>query len=117
VSNNVVAAVEAHVAAFNARDAAAVVEGFAEDAVFSAGEQLLVGRRGIRMLFEDAFAAPLRASMQLRSVVVQGDTAACELVEKLEFSGSVTEVELAAFYTVRGGLLARVKVYREGPTA
>lgn len=110
----VLAAVEGHIERFNARDAEGCVAGFAEDAVFANGEHLVVGRRGLLSLFTEAFSAPLRATLELRSSVVQGDTAACELIERLDFAETVHEVALAAFYTVRRGLLVRVKVYREG---
>jgi hypothetical protein len=108
--------VDAHIAAFNARDTEALVAGFAHDAVFTTGEHTVVGTVGLRVLFGDAFAAPLRATMEVRERVIQGDTVAAELVERLEFEGSVAEIALAAFYTVRDGLLTRVKVYREAPT-
>lgn len=103
-----------HVAAFNARDLDAVVETFADDAVFATGDELYVGRRGIRALFSDSFDAPLLAEMEVRRAVTEGDTAACELVERLTVEGRTTELVLAAFYTVRRGEIVRVKVYREG---
>lgn len=111
--DEVIAAVEAHVAAFNAKDVDAVVEGFADDAVFTAGEDLLVGRRALRAFFTDAFGAHVEARLELRRALVQGETAACELVETLASQGHALTFELAAFYTVREGRLARVRVYRD----
>lgn len=108
-------AVAGHLAAFNARDAERTSAGFAEDAVFAAGDQLVVGRRAIRTLFADAFAAPISATLELRRSYVDGETAACELVEHLEVEGDVHELPVAAFYTVRNGLLLRVRVYRDHP--
>ena len=113
----VLAAVHAHIAAFNAADLDAVLSGFAEDAVFSAGEDVFIGRRSIAQLFGAAFAPGVEASMELRSAVVQGDTAACELSERITFQGQSLEFAIAAFYTVRDARLARVKVYREGPAS
>lgn len=109
------AVVDAHIAAFNARDTEALLAGFAQDAVFSTAEHTVVGTAELRVLFADAFAAPLRATMELRERVAQGDVVAAELVERLEFEGTAVEIALAAFYTVRGGLLTRVKVYRDTP--
>ena len=106
-------AVRAHLAAFNACDVDAVVEGFAEDALFVAGAQQVVGRRALRQVFADAFAAPVTAELALRHAVVEGDTAACELVETLTLESGRHELDVAAFYTVSGGLLARVRVYRD----
>jgi uncharacterized protein len=107
------AAVEAHVAAFNADDLEGLVAGFSEDAVFASGDELVVGRRGIRAMFADALTA-LDARLELRSTVVQGEVAACELTERLVLEGRTYEFHLAAFFTVRDGSIARAKVYREG---
>lgn len=107
------AAVEAHLAAFNARDAEAVAATFTEDATFVAGEQVVIGRSALRAMFADAFAAPLRAHLALRHAVVDGAAAACELVETLESPGGRHELDVAAFYAARDGRLARVRVYRD----
>jgi hypothetical protein len=107
-------AVEAHLAAFNARDTDAVLAGFAEDAVFASGDLLVVGRRGLARLFAEAFSGEARAALEIRRAVVTGDTVACELRELVAFAGGTTELEVAAFFTVREGRLVRVKVYREG---
>jgi uncharacterized protein (TIGR02246 family) len=113
---DVLGPVEAHLAAFNERDVDAVMALFAEDAVFATADQLVVGRRGLRALFGDSFAAPVTAALELRRAVVAGDTAACELVERLTLpSGETTELDVAAFYTVRDGALVRVRVYRDLP--
>ena len=105
--------VRAHLSAFNDRDADAVVATFADDAVFAAGEHIVVGHRALRAMFADAFAAPIRAQLELRHAVVDGQTAACELSERLIIEGSTHELDMAAFYSVRDGLLTRVKVYRD----
>jgi uncharacterized protein (TIGR02246 family) len=108
--------VRAHLDAFNAGDVDGVVELFAEDAVFATVDQLVVGRRGVRALFGDAFDQPITAALRLQRAVVEGDTAACELVETLTFpDGQTAEVPVAAFYTVRDGALVRIRVYRDVP--
>jgi uncharacterized protein len=107
--------VRGHIAAFNAGDLDALMARFADGAVFSTGEDVLVGTRAIRALFAGAFSAPFEARLELRTSTVEGDTAACELVEHLQLGGGEAHlIPMAAFYTVRGGQLARVKVYREG---
>ena len=111
--SDVRAAVDAHVEAFNARDAEAVVSQFAPDGEFSAGGDVAIGHRELFALFADAFSQPVHARLTVASVVVDGDTAAAELVERLDYEGTSFEVTFAAFYTVRAGLLARVRVYRE----
>jgi uncharacterized protein len=114
VAGGVLDAVHAHVAAFNARDLEAILGHFAEDALFATGEHLVVGRRGLRQVFSDAFAIPATLRLEVLRAVVEGDTAACELRETITAAGVTHEFPIAAFYTVRGGELVRVKVYREG---
>lgn len=112
---DVLAAVEHHLAAFNDRALDAVVAGFDPEGVFATADQIVVGRRALRTLFADAFAAPVTASLHLRRALGSGDTVACELVERLTAAGATQELDVAAFYTVRAGLLARVRVYRDVP--
>ena len=112
--SDAVAAVEAHLSAFNARDADAVLATFSDDAVFSNADDTIEGRPALSALFRDAFEAPLRAHLELRNAVVNGDTVACELVEQLHYAGTTFEAALAGFFTVREGLLVRVRIYREG---
>ena len=109
----ILAVVDAHLAAFNARDPDAVTLGFCPDGAFSAGSDLVEGQRAIHALFADSFALPAQATLHRRSAIVQGDTAACELLERIVVAGTVVEVPVAAFYEVRDGLLARVRVYRD----
>ena len=105
--------VRAHIDAFNARDLEGVLATFADDAVFAAGDELVVGVRSLRLLFGDAFAAPVDAKLALRHAVVQGDVVACELTETLTVETTSHDLEVAAFYTVRRGELTRVKIYRD----
>lgn len=110
------ATVEAHLSAFNARDADAVVALFTDDAVFATADELVVGRRALRVLFTQAFAEPVGAALELRHAIVDGETAACELVETLVLPGGGTaELPVAAFYTAQRGALARIRVYRDTP--
>jgi hypothetical protein len=109
-------AVEAHLRAFNARDVEGVLALFADDAVFATADGLVVGLRALRALFTEAFQEPVGAALELRRAVVEADTAACELVERLALpDGGVAELPVAAFYTVVRGELARVRVYRDLP--
>ena len=107
------AVVDAHLAAFNAADLMAVMDGFAEDAVLSVGDQTVIGARAIRALFADSFASPVSAELTLHRAVVDGDTIACELTEQLTVEGASHTIDVAAFYTVRDGRLVRVRIYRD----
>lgn len=87
--------------------------GFDPEAVFATAEQLVVGARAIRELFADSFAAPVSAQIDVLGAVVAGDTVACELTERLSGDGFAHDIDVAAFYTVRDGRLARVRIYRD----
>lgn len=105
--------VEAHVAAVNAGDVDALVAGFDEDVVFAGADDLIVGRRALRELFARSFAR-MAPQLETRTLVVDGDTAACELSERVRPTETGEhEFALAAFFTVRGGRIVRVKVYRD----
>lgn len=106
-------AVERHIAAFNDADIDAVMTGFDDEAVFATADQLVVGARAIRRLFADSFGMPVTARLELQRAVVSGDTVACELSERIEGEGLAHEIDVAAFYTVRQGRLARVRIYRD----
>lgn len=110
---DVLEVVQAHLDAFNERDLEAVLAAFDDDAAFTSGDQTVVGLRSLRSLFTEAFSVPADATLHLRRAVVEGDTAACELTERVAVSGTVQELDVAAFYTVRRGRLVRVRVYRE----
>jgi uncharacterized protein len=105
--------VEEHIRAFNAGDLDAVMAGFDDDAVFSTADHLAVGARAIAQLFADSFAAPATARLELQRAVVSGDTAGCELTEFIVAEGVEHTLEVAAFYTVRRGRIARVRIYRD----
>lgn len=105
--------VQAHLRAFNERDLEAVMAGFDPDAVFTMAEQLVIGARAIRQAFADSFAADARARLEVQRAVADGDTVACELIEHIQAQGMAHTLEVAAFYTVRGGRLVRVRIYRD----
>jgi hypothetical protein len=105
--------VEEHIRAFNACDLDAVMAGFDDEALFSTAEHLVVGAHAISRLFADSFAAAASARLELQRIVVEGDTAGCELTELIVAEGVEHTLEVAAFYTVRNGRIARVRIYRD----
>lgn len=111
--DDALAAVRSHVAAFNAADVDAVMTRFDPEAVFATADQLVVGARAIRQLFADSFAAPVDAHIELLAAVVDGDIVACELAERISGEGFSHDIAVAAFYTVRDGRIARVRIYRD----
>lgn len=102
-----------HLDAFAARDVERVIATFADDAVFTTGDGTVIGRTALRRLFTDAFALPVHVDLERRAVHATGDTVACEIVEHITAEGVTHTMDLAGFYTVRGGALVRVRVYRD----
>ena len=105
--------VQAHVEAFNACDLDAVMAGFDDEAVFATVEQLAVGSRAISRLFAESFAAPASAHLEVQRIVIDGDTAGCEMTERIVAAGVEHLIDVAAFYTVRDGRIVRVRIYRD----
>lgn len=102
-----------HVAAFTAHYPARLLAGLAEDVVWSTGRDRLAGRATMAELFDDGLWA-LGPLLAVDRLLVDGDSAAAELTEVLTVDGVVHRFPIAAFFTVRAGLLTRVTVYREG---
>ncbi len=108
------AAVIRHLEGFNRGDVDAVCGGLAKDVVFATGQDVITGRDEARRFFADALGGPVELGLHLRRAIVQGDEVACELRESIIHEGVTHEESIAAFYTVRAGLLSKVKIYREG---
>ena len=103
-----------HVAAFNAWDTARVLAGFADDAVWVTGQDRFVGRTALAGLFDDGLwsATP---RLEVKTLLVDGDAAALEVVETLVTGGETQVCAVAAFLEVGpDGLIRRGTVYREG---
>jgi len=108
------AAVEEHVAAFNAWDTERVLAGFAPDAVWVTGQDRFVGTAALAELF-DAGLWAITPHLQVKTLVVEGATAALEVVETLVVDGEQRVLAIAAFLEVDdAGLIRRGTVYREG---
>ena len=104
---------QAHLDAFNARELDALMAGFADDAVWRTGTDTATGRAELTELFGWAMANILPA-LTLRTLVVEGELAACELTETLTHEGRTSAVPIAGFYRFRDGLIVSAAVYREG---
>lgn len=107
------AVVDEHLAAFEARDVERVLATFATDASFTTADGTVVGRTALRHLFEESFALPVDVAMDRQVTHVAGDTVVCEIAERLVADGLTHALDVAAFYTVRGGEIVRVRVYRD----
>lgn len=107
------AAVEEHLDAFNAHDTARLLDGFASDAVWATGRDVVRGRDALAELFDDGLWQ-LDPNLELRSLVAADDLVATELHETITIDGLRTAFGIAAFFTICDGRIATAKVYREG---
>ena len=107
------AAIEEHLAAFNAHDTARLLAGFAPDAVWITGQDSATGTAELAELFDD-WLWSLDPHLETIRSAVDGDTVAAELHERITVDGARREFSIAAFFTVTDGLITRAKIYREG---
>jgi hypothetical protein len=107
------AAVEEHLAAFNAHDTARLLAGFTADAVWITGQDTTTGRAALAELFDD-WLWSLRPHLELRTLLVDDARAAAQLHETLTVDGVAREFEISVFFEVEDGLIRRAKVYRAG---
>jgi hypothetical protein len=105
--------VEDHLAAFNAHDAPRLLAGFAEDAIWATGQDVMRGREALADLFDESLwkRAP---SLTTLTIIAVGNTVAAELHERITVDGVEQAFDIAAFFVVTDGLIRRAKVYREG---
>jgi hypothetical protein len=107
------AAVEEHLAAFNAHDTTRLLAGFTADAVWITGEDTTTGQDALADLFDDWLWA-MKPRLDMRSLLVDDTRAAAQLHETLTIEGAVCEFEISVFFEVADGLIRRAKVYRAG---
>ena len=113
MSGDPAALVRAHIEAFNTRDLDALMAGLSEDASWVTGTDRLRGSAALEQLFAAAFAE-ISPRLHIESLLVQSNRVVCELREDYTIDGVERTDHIAAFYRVEAGLIAAVKVYREG---
>lgn len=107
------ALVRDHLEAFNARDLQRLVGGLSEDVVWRTGTDVVVGRERVEVFLRDATSG-LLPTLQIRSLVADGDLVAGELEERYTHGGVDHQAAIAAFFRFTGTQIIEVKVYREG---
>jgi ketosteroid isomerase-like protein len=111
--------VREHVRAFNDRDLDALLAGFTEDALWVTGTSAAHGRAELAELFAGAMEG-LLPTLTVETLLAgadgdsRGGKVACQLIEVLTVGGRKRTDSIAAFFTLRDGLIASAKVYREG---
>jgi hypothetical protein len=106
-------AVEEHLAAFNAHDSERLLAGFADDAIWATGQDVMRGRAALADLFDDSLW-DLQPQLAVVSFVAGEQTVAAELREQITVAGARENFRIAVFFTVLDGLIVNAKVYREG---
>ncbi|MEY9872669.1 uncharacterized protein (TIGR02246 family) [Streptacidiphilus sp. MAP12-33] len=105
--------VREHVRALNDRDLPALLAGFTDDAVWITGSSVARGRTELTEFFTGALERPL-PTWTVETLLVDGDRAACQLVERFLVNGHRRTHAVAGFYRLRDGLIASARIYREG---
>ncbi|HEU5349424.1 MAG TPA: nuclear transport factor 2 family protein [Ktedonobacterales bacterium] len=107
-------AIRNHIAAFNAHDLQRLLAGLADDAVWQTGRDTFRGRPELATLFQRAFSA-IAPRLTIRSLLIDQDKAACEMVEHMAVDGDTRQDFIAGFYRVDDdGIIRTAKIYRQG---
>jgi uncharacterized protein len=107
------AAVEEHLAAFNAHDPQRLLAGFTPDAVWITGADTFTGRAALADVFDD-WLWSLQPHLDVHAVLVDGGRAAVQAREAITIDGERQQFQIAVFFEFADGLITRAKVYREG---
>jgi ketosteroid isomerase-like protein len=107
-------AVLEHVAAFNAHDTDRVLAGLHPDVVRATGTDVFRGSAQLRAEVLDDGLWALHPSLAVRTLLVEGDTAAAVLHETLDVDGEPRTFGIAVVIAVGAGLICTVQVFREG---
>jgi hypothetical protein len=108
------AAVLDHVAAFNAHDTSRLISGLRRDVVWATGSDVFRGLSTLRADVFDEGLWAMRPSLEVRTLLIDGEAAAGVFHEVLIVNDKTREFDIAVFFTVSDGLIGRVKVFREG---
>lgn len=106
-------AIVEHLAAFNAHDTDRLLAGFAQDAVWATGQDVVRGQAALAELFDPGLWE-LAPSLTTVTLIADERTVAAELYERITIDGAEREFSIAAFFRVADGLITTAKVYREG---
>ncbi|HEX5548272.1 MAG TPA: nuclear transport factor 2 family protein [Ktedonobacterales bacterium] len=107
-------AIRDHITTFNAQDLHSLLTGLAEDAVWQTGQHTFCGRDELAALFSEAFRT-IAPELTIRSMLIDQNRVACELLETMTIEGAAREDFIAGFYCVdANGVITSAKIYRQG---
>jgi predicted kinase/ketosteroid isomerase-like protein len=111
------AVVRRHLAAFDAGDVDGLLAGLTEDVHWRTGGGSAQGADELRELLTEVFML-VAPRLEVRELVARNDgTVAAELVTTTTVDDLTTSAPVSAWYRVRDGLIAEVRIYREGSAA
>lgn len=103
-----------HVDAFNAHDTDRLLATVHPAVLWTTGTDVFRGADRLRdEVFDDAFWA-LWPSLRVQTLVVDGDSAAAVLTERITVDGEERSYDIAAFFTVALGVITSVRVLGAG---
>jgi hypothetical protein len=108
------AAVRDHIDAFNAHDTDRLIAGLHPDVIWATGSDVFRGAAQVRDVLFDDWLWAMRPSLAARTLLIDGEAAAGMFHEVLTVDDEVRAFDIAVFFTVSGGVIRSVKVFREG---
>jgi ketosteroid isomerase-like protein len=108
------AAVLDHLDAFNAHDADRLIAGLHQDVVWATGSDVFRGTSQLRQDVFDHGLWAMRPVLAVRTLLVEGETAAGIFHEALTVDDEHREFDIAVFLTVHDAVIHTVRVFREG---
>lgn len=108
------AAVLDHLDAFNAHDTDRLIAGLHQDVIWTTGSDLFRGTSQLRDEVFDEGLWAMRPSLAVRTLLVEGESAAGVFHEAITVDGELREFGIAVFLTVHDEVIRTVRVFREG---
>jgi len=113
VTNEIREIVLRHFDDFNSHNTTRLLAGLRSDVEWATGQDLISGAAQVEEIFDDGLW-DLSPSLHPEFLVIEGHRAAVRCRESIVIDGSECEFQIAIFFEIRDGLIASVKVYREG---
>ena len=98
---------------FNSHNTTRLLAGLRSDVEWATGQDSFRGKAQVEEIFDDGLW-DLSPSLYPELLVIEGRRAAARCRESIVIDGSECEFQIAIFFEIRDGLIASVKVYREG---
>ncbi|MHB2029664.1 MAG: nuclear transport factor 2 family protein [Acidimicrobiales bacterium] len=105
--------VRRHFDDFNSHNTTRLLAGLQSDVEWTTGQDRMSGVAQVEEIFDDGLWN-LSPHLFPEHFVIEGHRAAVRCRESIVIDGLANEFQIAIFFEIRDGLIASVKVYREG---